>query len=716
MGVWPLREQLDRTYLALCRRTRKVPVITEQIVVSIYLRYLPEELGVQVRDLAPDADLEILYTAAKFAAAREDRRTTHPLLRETRGLPLPSGDAAGLLMISGESDGSSGPKFAARELRGASAHTADRAVHRHGGGFYRDSTGPPASERRREGFPDRPARPTVMPSHLPPMSYAPRERFGFEDAHGRDEKPPIPRNRTAGRRYSADPRPTRWPQVRVMNVQPLPAGPLRPMGVDYYTPTPRRALDLPSSAGTSGWNPCFACAQTGHRLRNCTKDLQECARDLLRANCCPACNAMWLCPADCRRRLYFATFPYPLLELNKEGTSYFIRCGLPMPRWYRPELLVGSARAVSPAMPSPAVPEYRAAYAVRSAALPHAAAPASPAPPATSPTSTPTEAGPTRCVRPLTWTPGFFVMDPGSAKRALPRGLRPTVAALGDSCHAAGSPPVPFASVVSGQARGIVEGGGKPATEDPSTLSAVDPGNNRGARAPGMGQLAADLGGSAAQGAAGGVANVLFVRRDVGNAARAGVSRKDARPPRPRLPPPNCRPAQTRAMASLDGSRCVVIVDTGAHVSLVSARALRPGVKYLPWSERDVRTTGVAQQGVTILGRMVLKMHFCPVRALTPFLVALGVGFDAILGVDFLYAHNISVNLAQHCLVFEAHDDLIVPLVGYHPSFKHACALTHDVSLRPGARALVRCTCECLRGMIMPPGLPEVHLLAARKD
>ena len=32
MGVWPLRKQLDRmyqTYLALCRRTRKVPVITE---------------------------------------------------------------------------------------------------------------------------------------------------------------------------------------------------------------------------------------------------------------------------------------------------------------------------------------------------------------------------------------------------------------------------------------------------------------------------------------------------------------------------------------------------------------------------------------------------------------------------------------------------------------------------------------------------------------
>ena len=48
MGLWSLREQLDRMYqtrLALCRRTRKVPMITEQIVVGIYLRYLPEDLG-----------------------------------------------------------------------------------------------------------------------------------------------------------------------------------------------------------------------------------------------------------------------------------------------------------------------------------------------------------------------------------------------------------------------------------------------------------------------------------------------------------------------------------------------------------------------------------------------------------------------------------------------------------------------------------------------
>ena len=165
-----MEAQLDRmyqTYLALCRRTRKVPLITKQIVVGIYLRYLPEELGVQVRDLTLEADLEPLHTAAKFAAAREDRRTTRPLLRDMRGLPLSRGDAAGLLLISGETDGSIDPKFAARELRAPAAHIADRAVHRHGGGSSGDGTGPPASDRRREGVPNRPARPMAMSPHVP---------------------------------------------------------------------------------------------------------------------------------------------------------------------------------------------------------------------------------------------------------------------------------------------------------------------------------------------------------------------------------------------------------------------------------------------------------------------------------------------------------------------------------------------------------------------
>ena len=143
-------------------------------------------------------------------------------------------------------------------------------------------------------------------------------------------------------------------------------------------------------------------------------------------------------------------------------------------------------------------------------------------------------------------------MDPGSAEQVLATALRTTAAGLGDSCIAAGSPPLPLASVVSGHSRGIVEGG-KPAAEDLSTLPAVDQGSSRGVRAPGMKVVAANVGGSAAHGAAGGVVNVLILRRDVENVAQARVSRKDARPPTPRLPPQDCRPAHTRAMALLDG-------------------------------------------------------------------------------------------------------------------------------------------------------------------
>ena len=186
--------------------------------------------------------------------------------------------------------------------------------------------------------------------------------------------------------------------------------------------------------------------------------------------------------------------------------------------------------------------------------------------------------------------------------------------------------------------------------------------------------------------------------------------------PTPRLPHPDFRPAHTRAVALLDGSRCIVIIDTGADVPLVSARMLRPGAKYLPWSERDGRITGIGQHGIALLGHAVLEVQLGPVRALMPLVVALGVGFDAILGVDSLYEHGISVNLAQRCLVFGAHDAPIVPLVGHRPRFKHACTLTRDVALYLGGRALVRFACERPRRRIGSMRAPEVYLIAARRD
>ena len=245
-------------------------------------------------------------------------------------------------------------------------------------GVPREVARPPVPYRRREGFLDRRARPMMAASRAAPRPYVSRSRFGFQDVPGRKQEPPIPRIRAAERRYSADLRPVRWPQVMVMNVQPSPPALARPIGPGCYPMAPRRAAEFPSA--TASVNLCFGCGQTGGRLMNWDMYLQECARDPLGVNRCFACNAVGLRPVYCRSRLYFATPPYPQLELNKDGTSYFIRCGLPMPRWYRPELLVGPARAAAPAVPNPAAPEYLAAYAVHSAAVPRAATPALPAP------------------------------------------------------------------------------------------------------------------------------------------------------------------------------------------------------------------------------------------------------------------------------------------------------------------------------------------------
>ena len=210
-GIWPLRKQLDRmyqTYLALCRRTRKGPVITEQIVVGLYLRYLPENVGAQVRNLPPDADLETVYAAGKFAVAREDRRITHTLLRDARGLLVVSGEVTGLLTVTGELTGSCDPAFVDREPR-VPAIPAAMGVSRPGASFHEESARPPVPDRRREGFPDRHARLTTFSPRAPPRPYVPRSRYGSEDVPGRDQKHPVPRGRAADRRYSADPRPAR---------------------------------------------------------------------------------------------------------------------------------------------------------------------------------------------------------------------------------------------------------------------------------------------------------------------------------------------------------------------------------------------------------------------------------------------------------------------------------------------------------------------------
>lgn len=57
---------------------------------------------------------------------------------------------------------------------------------------------------------------------------------------------------------------------------------------------------------------------------------------------------------------------------------------------------------------------------------------------------------------------------------------------------------------------------------------------------------------------------------------------------------------------------------------------------------------------------------------------------------------------------------MIVPLVGHHPRFNRACALTHDVSLCHGGSALVCFNCDPPGREIGPSPAPEVYLIAAQ--
>ena len=389
-----------------------------------------------------------------------------------------------------------------------------------------------------------------------------------------------------------------------------------------------------------------------------------------------------------------------------------------MPRWYRPELLLGPARAAAPAVPNPPAPEYRTAYAVHSAALPTACAAtrALPAPPDSISGGVPTAPGPTRCIQQLTWTPSVVVVEPGASERILAMALQrpvPAAAASRDS-DSAPAPQQPRPEPVAPSHLGSASTKGEAEAGSLSATIAAEKGDSRGVRPLAAVQATSNPGRSVILGSTRDAANVTVVRRDAEDTQQRSRFSGGEIEPTLRLPPPGFRPAHTQAVASIDGSRRSVIIDTSADTSLVSARMLRPGVKYLQWSERDGRITGVAQQGMAILRRAVLEVHLGLVRALTPFVVALGMGFDAILGVEFLSEHGISVNLAQHCLVFEAHDGLIVPLVGHHPRLKHACALTHDVALCSW-RALVRFACGRPGRRTGPSHAPEVYLLAARK-
>ncbi|KAL8449404.1 hypothetical protein Emag_003592 [Eimeria magna] len=169
-------------------------------------------------------------------------------------------------------------------------------------------------------------------------------------------------------------------------------------------------------------------------------------------------------------------------------------------------------------------------------------------------------------------------------------------------------------------------------------------------------------------------------------------------------------PTHTRAWVTIDGVRCEVIIDTGADLSPISADVLRPHRSYQPWAPAHGSVTGVNNRTLQVLGRVALEVRLGPLKTTAPFFVVPGVAFAALLGVDFLYEHEIAVSLARHALIFEGHGGQIVPLLAHHPRLAPLCALAHDVALYPGSTAWVRTT---LMAPGAPPAPPLVYLVAA---
>ncbi|KAL8430347.1 hypothetical protein Efla_001112 [Eimeria flavescens] len=87
---------------------------------------------------------------------------------------------------------------------------------------------------------------------------------------------------------------------------------------------------------------------------------------------------------------------------------------------------------------------------------------------------------------------------------------------------------------------------------------------------------------------------------------------------RPSVP---MRPAHSRATAVIAGTRCEVIMDTGADLSLVSATLLWRSRDYNPWLPSDGRVLGVRAQTFFILGSIALSVTRRPLKATAPFAV-----------------------------------------------------------------------------------------------
>ncbi|KAL8441464.1 hypothetical protein Emag_007145 [Eimeria magna] len=197
------------------------------------------------------------------------------------------------------------------------------------------------------------------------------------------------------------------------------------------------------------------------------------------------------------------------------------------------------------------------------------------------------------------------------------------------------------------------------------------------------------------------------------------TSRPRARPPRNALSsaPALRLPARllhrrqssiTRTWARIRGPRSRPPIRVRGPPSTESAA--RPHRSYQPWARAHGSVTGVNNHTLQVLGRVVLEFRLGPLKTTAPFFVVPGVAFAALLGVDFLYEHELAVSQARHALIFEGHGGQIFPLLGHHPRLAPLCALAQDVDLHPCGTPWLRTT---LPASATAPASALVYLVAA---
>ncbi|KAL8443861.1 hypothetical protein Emag_005763 [Eimeria magna] len=141
----------------------------------------------------------------------------------------------------------------------------------------------------------------------------------------------------------------------------------------------------------------------------------------------------------------------------------------------------------------------------------------------------------------------------------------------------------------------------------------------------------------------------------------------------------------------------------GADLSLISADVRRPHRSYQPWAPAHGAVLGVNSHTLQVLGQVALEVRLGPLKTTAPFFVVPGVASAALLGVDFLYEHEIAVSPARHALIFEGHGGQIAPLLDHHPRLARLCALAHNVALCPSSTAWVRTTLGAPGAAFAPP-------------